>query len=47
MKMFHVVLAVMYGVNIGIQIMTGNVAGICGWLAALIAQIQIINSDWE
>jgi hypothetical protein len=51
MKKFNVFLPVLFGVNIGINIATGNLAAICGWfaafIAALIAQIQIIILDQE
>ena len=47
MEKFNLLLAILFAVNIGINIVTGNFAGICGWFSALVAQIQIINSNWE
>jgi uncharacterized membrane protein YuzA (DUF378 family) len=45
MKKVNLFLMVLFGINIGIGIMSGNLAAICGWTAALIAQIQLCNLE--
>lgn len=47
MTKIHVFLIVIFAVNIGINIMSGNLAAICGWFAALMTQIQICTLDWK
>ncbi len=41
-KNLIVFLIVLSAVNLGINIFTLNVGGICGWLCALIAQMELL-----
>ncbi len=41
-KNLIVFLIALYAVNLGINIFTLNIGGICGWLCALIAQMELL-----
>lgn len=44
-KKFGMFLVVTFAVNLAINIFTMNIAGICGWLCAFIAQSQLTFGD--
>jgi hypothetical protein len=41
-KKIGILLIVIFAINLAIGIVTSNLAAICGWLCALIAQIQLL-----
>lgn len=44
-KNLTVFLIVLSVVNLGLNMFTFNIAGICGWLCALCAQFQLLMID--
>lgn len=40
-KNFGIFIIVIFAINLGISILTMNIAAICGWLCALCAQVSL------